>query len=427
MARDRKGRAMPFVRPVLLISTIVLLLAASASLLCALGPRQLNAHGVKLMEQRKYREALEPLLEAHGALPYDETVRRNLAECYLGLGFLHLEDRRFAEAAQAFAEGRGYADDDPRFWIYRGYALLRQGEHGAAEVELNEALAMDEENPRVHRLLGQVRYESGRLYEATRDWRRARELDPDDTELAALLEKTARELEVETRMDRDHGRNFSISYDGQAHGGVGAEVLEVLEDAYREIGYNLNSYPETRVPVLLYATRDFSELTGSPDWSGGLYDGKIRIPVGGLSGMNARLRGVLYHEYSHVVARFLTRGRCPVWLNEGLAEVAEREHHDPPLEALAAAAAEGRLLSWERLAGPFDGLSPEEVRLAYEQSYSMVRYMLEQYQWYKLNDLLAALGDGRSIAEAVSLALGEYGVTYASLQDAWRRQLEEVP
>jgi hypothetical protein len=38
-------------------------------------------------------------------------------------------------------------------------------------------------------------------------------------------------------------------------------------------------------------------------------------------------------------------------------------------------------------------------------------------------ELLAALGEGLPMGEAVSAVLGEYGVNYASLQASWHRQL----
>jgi tetratricopeptide (TPR) repeat protein len=415
---------MPMVfRLILLVLVLLLLPSALVDRSFAFAPQQANTRGVALMREGEYALALEPLLQAYQALPYNAVIRRNLAECYLGLGVQHLEARRFAEAEKALWTGKAYADDDARFWLYRGYALLLQGDHGEAEGELLEALALDEENPKGHQLLGQLYYETGRLRQAIESWQRTLELTPENAEVASLLKKARRELPVETSMTRDYGRNFTISYDGRAQGEVGSQVLEVLEDAYREIGYDLNYYPETQVPVLLYADRDFAELTDSPDWAGGLYDGKIRIPIGGVTGMNKKLRALLCHEYVHVAVRFLARGRCPVWFNEGLAEIAERRHHDPPLKILADAAREEKLLPFGRLEKSFAGLSREEAVLAYEQAYSMVKYLVEEYQWYKVTDLLVALGQGDSMAEAVERVLGEYGLTYASLQEAWRGRL----
>lgn len=402
---------------------IISLVLASVSGALAFAPQLLNARGVALMQKGEYGQAMETLHKAREALPYDSVIRGNLAECYLGLGLQHLKDRRFSEAAETLREGKEYADEDHRFWLYRGLALLLQGDHAAAEVELFEALAMDGENPQVHQLLGRIFYNTGRLYQAIDALERAQELAPENTEVASLLDRARRELPVENSMSHDYGRNFKISYDGRALGEVGDQVLEVLESAYNEVGNDLNFYPDTVVSVMLYTDRDFAEITRSPDWAGGLYDGKIRIPLGGVSRMTPELKAVLYHEYSHVAVHFLTRGRCPVWLNEGLAEIAERRHHDPPLAALAAAIQDEKPIAFASLEASFAGLSREEAKLAYEQSYSLTAYIVEQYHWYKMAELLAALGDGRSMEESVRAVLGEYGVDFASLQAGWHRQL----
>jgi hypothetical protein len=138
--------------------------------------------------------------------------------------------------------------------------------------------------------------------------------------------------------------------------------------------------------------------------------------------MNAQLRAVLYHEYVHVVVRYLTSGRCPVWLNEGLAEAAGRQHHDTPLDRLRRGMSMNELIPFERLESSFAALPSDHAELAYQQSYSLVRYMLDQYHWYKMAELLRALGEGKSIAGAVDQVLGEFAVDYAGLQAAWRQE-----
>jgi tetratricopeptide (TPR) repeat protein len=382
---------------------------------------QLNARAVGLMQQGEFAPALELLLQARKAAAGNAVIRRNLAECYHGLGLQQLRAGRAEAAAATLREGRAYAGEDGRFWLYRGAALYHLGRYAEAEGELNEARTLVEERE-VLRLLGQVYYASGRLEEAIQVWQQALEQGDWDEALAALVDKTWQELKVEQRMRNEFGSNFVISYDGRTYPELGNQVLAVLEKAYNDIGSELAFYPQLQVPVLLYTQRDFAGLTGSPDWSGGLYDGKIRIPVGGVAGMNAQLRAVLYHEYVHVVVRYLTSGRCPVWLNEGLAEVAGRQHHDPPLGRLRAALNGNELIPFERLESSFASLPAGEVELAYQQSYSFVHYLLDQFHWYKMAELLRALGEGKSIATAIDQVLGEFAVDYAGLQAAWRRE-----
>lgn len=405
------------------LAVLLLLLAGGGRAVSAelMPSAELNARAVGLMQQGEFAPALELLLQASKAAAGNAVIRRNLAECYLGVGLQQLRAGDAEAAAGTLREGRAYAGEDARFWLYRGAALYHQGRYAEAEGELNEARTL-EEKPEVLRLLGQLYYASGRLYEAILVWREALDTGGWDEKLAALVDRTGQELKVEQTMRNAFGSNFVISYDGRAHPELGEEVLAVLETAYNDIGRDLAFYPQLQVPVLLYTQRDFAELTGSPDWSGGLYDGKIRIPVGGVAGMNAQLRAVLYHEYVHVVVRYLTAGRSPLWLNEGLAEVAGRQHHDPPLGRLRAALNRNEPIPFERLESSFAGLPAGQVELAYQQSYSFVRYLLDQFHWYKMAELLGALGEGKSIAAAIDQVLGEFAVDYAGLQAAWRRE-----
>jgi len=383
---------------------------------------QLNAQAVGLMQKGEYGAALELLRQADRATAGNATIRRNLAECYLGLGLQQLQAGNAEAAAATLRDGQEYAGEDARFWLFRGAALFHLGRYAEAEGELNEARALKDE-PQTLQLLGQVYYASGRLEQAIEVWRAALEMGGWNEKLAAQVDRAREELKVEQTMRSEFGANFVISYDGRAYPDLGDRVLDVLERAYNDLGRDLDFYPQVQVPVLLYTRRDFSELTDSPDWSGGLYDGKIRIPVGGVSGMNARLEAVLHHEYAHVVVRYLTAGRCPVWLNEGLAEVAGREFENPPLGRLRAALRRNELIPFSRLESSFASLSPEQAELAYQQSYSLVAYMIEQFHWYKISELLRILGEGQPIAVAVEQVLGEFAVDYQGLQAAWRRDV----
>jgi hypothetical protein len=65
----------------------------------------------------------------------------------------------------------------------------------------------------------------------------------------------------------------------------------------------------------------FSEVTRSPAWVAASYDGKIRVPVGGLAGASdaEQLGPILAHELTHAFVRANVPGALPLWLEEGLA------------------------------------------------------------------------------------------------------------
>src|SRR5262249_3163255 len=100
-------------------------------------------------------------------------------------------------------------------------------------------------------------------------------------------------------------------------------VLDAMEEAYDIVGAKFDYYPEGRAPVVLYTQQDFHTITRTPDWAGGVFDGRIKIPVRGLTRSDPNLPRTARHEYAHSVVGRLSAGRCPVWLNEGLAVWAE--------------------------------------------------------------------------------------------------------
>jgi len=54
-----------------------------------------------------------------------------------------------------------------------------------------------------------------------------------------------------------------------------------------------------------------------------LNDGKMRIPVSGLDSLTPDLARVLRHELAHSFINYISRGRCPQWLHEGIAQMVE--------------------------------------------------------------------------------------------------------
>jgi hypothetical protein len=226
-------------------------------------------------------------------------------------------------------------------------------------------------------------------------------------------------------MQEEYRGHFQLSFeDGEHASTIASEILETLEDAYLEVGSDLAYYPDIRVPVLLYKHRDYASVTRSPDWAGAVYDGKIRLPLAGMQAVDKRLVAILYHEYMHVLVHFMAGGNVPVWLNEGLAEIAGRRIISTPLADLPAAVESGQLLDWQTLAGPFSGLADTRIPLAYEQSYSLASFMVESYGWHNMIELLKSLGKRQEWTVAVADVYREYGLDWPAIQDEWQAGID---
>ena len=405
---------------ILVAGVAALLLFSPASPVIANDPFLLNNYAVELLKKHEYEKALEHLQKAFGMYPYNQTLKRNLAEAYAHVGKRQMERNAYEDAAATFDHARELFPDEGKYGVMRGIALYSAKNYDGALFELERARHLGEETVETYFFLGRVHYDVGNLPMALESLGKALTLDPSNVLVSEQLEKARREVKVEGKMDKGFSSRFTISHDAATKPDLADEILAALEDAYNRVGSDLSHFPSARIPVILYTSKDYRTVTNSPDWSGGLYDGKIRLPVGGATQVSPLLKGVLYHEYTHVVVHELTAGRCPTWLNEGLAEWEERKLREGPLEELAHAVRQNRIIPIARLEGSFSGFGAGEAALAYQQSFSMVDYMISAYGWHKVRDVLVNLGKGMNIGPAMAAALHDFGLDYAAVVEEWR-------
>lgn len=213
-----------------------------------------------------------------------------------------------------------------------------------------------------------------------------------DFELQRLYDKLRKEKSARRGYVGEETFHFRVLFNGREHAGLSAAVKEMLDDAYREIGSALGHYPDRPVTVVLYTEEDFHDVTGTGQWAGGAFDGKIRLPVRGAEDSTEALRRTVYHEYSHALVRSIT-DRCPLWLEEGLAEYLSGDTH---------AGEQGRMA----LSGLEDSFpsSPEAARAAYASSYRAVSRLADRYGLYAVRDFLVLLSRGEEKEEAFSSA-----------------------
>ena len=137
----------------------------------------------------------------------------------------------------------------------------------------------------------------------------------------------------------------------------------------------------------------------------GFFDGRIHVVSAGHP--SGELRALLFHEYTHAVFRERTGGDRPYWLNEGLAEVAERGSHSrtgltrSELVALRSRIDEGRWLPLRRLAPSFSGLDDSDARAAYLEAMAAADWIEAHTDRAQRARLLARLGEGASDDEAL--------------------------
>ncbi|MBI1921798.1 MAG: tetratricopeptide repeat protein [Geobacter sp.] len=388
-------------------------------------PTLQNNYAVELLQKGEFEKGLSYFQDAYRLYSSDPTVKSNLAFAYVMVGEKLMQLNRFEEAADKFDRAKDLYPDEPKYWLLRGIAFYRMKDYFNARYEMEQARARGGDSVEVLFHLGRLFYDMGETLRGVDLWEQALKLEPGNTELQALLEKARREVAVEGRMDQGHSGKFQLSFDAAVKTDLADRILGALEDFYNQVGNDLGRYPSAKVPVILYAKKDFKEITDSPSWSGGVYDGKIRLPIGGVQELTPRLRAILRHEYTHVVVYDITRGNCPVWLNEGLSVTEEKVELETPLVELDRAVRGGKLLSFKSLEGSFNGFGSSQAFLAYEQSWSMTRFLVQNYGWHKVQEILVNLGRKMTIEEAIAKALGDYGLDYAAVEAEWLKSVRK--
>jgi tetratricopeptide (TPR) repeat protein len=377
------------------------------------------------MHRGEYEKALEQLQKAFSLFPYDEAVRKELIAAYAAVGKRQLDRKEYDAAAANFANAAELAPDHREYVIMRGIALYLGKHYDQAAIELEQALQTGGDNVPLLFYLGRVYYDTGDLTKALEAWDRALTLEPGNKAVIEAAAKARREAAVESRMNKGYSSMFVISHDEGTKSDLADAVLDVLESAYNRVGSDLAYYPVVRVPVILYTKKDYRVLTAGPEWSGGLYDGKVRLPIGGARELTPVLRGVLLHEYTHVVVGELAKGNCPAWLNEGLAEVEGRKEFDHAHADLGKAVKSGSLLSITSMEKSLTGLNAQEAALAYEQSYAMVKFMIASYGWHKVREILVNLGTGMRTEAAIARAFADYGLDYKAIVQEWQAYMRK--
>ena len=309
-----------------------------------------------------------------------------------------LDEKRYGDALNGFASAAKLAPQDPSLALGAGYTATLLGQWDDAHTWLDRALRLDPRSTDASLLLGAVLYREGKLAEAVAVYEAALKFAPDSAQLKAALSKWRPELKQSGRFYEARGAHFTVLFEGPADDIAARRVVDVLEQAYLRIGQRLSTFPSDAITVVLYTRQQFFDITRSPGWAGGSYDGRIKLPVGGLSQRTDELRRILEHEFVHALVASLVRaGDVPVWVNEGLATALEPDGLDWANQFLGT---ETRRLPFSKLEDSFAALSAEQSAVAYAQSAVAVKKLLDMRGPSGIVQLLQALGRGTTFESA---------------------------
>jgi Peptidase MA superfamily len=295
-----------------------------------------------------------------------------------------------------------------------GYAAAEMalGRDASALPVILDGLTRDPGSADLHEVYGVLRDREERVDDALTAWREAFRLAPSDR-LRDRIIKAERELAAGRNYAYSAAAHFTLRYDGALDQDLVAQLTDFLEDRYRDLTSTYRHSPSQTITVLLYPQQAFHDVTQVGNEVAGLYDGKIRVPMGGLKKLDADAQRVLSHELTHAIVQSKSRGNCPRWLHEGLAQLAEpRTVRRADLSALRRDVRADQASTW-----------PDQA-FSYPAALSFTRFLEERRGFDLLVALVARLGDGETQDAALSAL---YGATYAELAAAWAEWLHEAP
>jgi len=272
--------------------------------------------------------------------------------------------------------------------------LLRAGATREGLAAAEHAVRVAPESADAHAVLGAAQYASDRTNEAIRSWKRSLTLRADPA-VERLLAKAQKDAATEESFSENQSSHFTLRFEGkQTSETLRRAIMSTLESQFDELAQTLGASPRDSVTVILYTNQAFFDVTQAPSWTGALNDGKMRIPVSGLDSLTPDLARVLKHELAHSFINYISRGRCPQWLHEGIAQMVEPRNLSGRGRRLAQLFQAQRALPYNMLEGGFLSLSSAEATVAYDESLAAVEYIQETYGMSDVQRILQRMAEG---------------------------------
>ncbi len=367
--------------------------------------QKLNARGAVYAADVEFAE------DAFARFP-DEAYMRDLLEAVLvAKAAQERTSRLFAQATVHVQRAAAVQPGSARPRLVLMEVLMEAEDWAGAEAAARAALSLEPRNRDALLGLGYALMRQDRNAEAADVLQAALEVK-DDEATRALLARIRKGMDDERGMTEQQLSHFHVRYDGDSHDAVGREILRALERHYATLTATLDHQPASAIPVILFSREGYYNASGAPAWSGGIYDGldgRIRIPIGGLSSsLTPDMEGTLLHELTHAFVADRTRGVAPRDIQEGLAQYMEGKRLGSELtEEQLKALADGRI-------GGVGGY--------YLAALSFVEHLIAQRGMGGMNDLLKAMGETGDVDEAFKRVQGR---GYAAARSDWIGRLRQ--
>jgi tetratricopeptide (TPR) repeat protein len=334
-----------------------------------------------------------------------------------------------AASMYAFKKASSLDATNPTIHLNLAHTYWELRDPGMTQDFLEQLVAMAPNEPFPHLALAELFQERDELAEAARHLEQASARAGKDSAVQSYLRTVTAKVrgaeKSEERLTSRNSAHFTVKFNGEADQTTWAAVLEILEEAYREIGQKFGHFPSKTIVVVLHAKSSFQSATGSPIWADGLFDptlGRIQVPTQDALADRAWLRRVLRHEFVHALLHDQlgpAGSAIPTWLNEGLAMELSGDHWSDLDQTMTQ---NFTPIPLPALEGAWGGLSSDAATVAYLEANSAVHYLIDRFGMHRVQELLTRLKAKQALSTAMQSQLS---LSYEQFQSMWVDQLRE--
>jgi len=202
----------------------------------------------------------------------------------------------------------------------------------------------------------------------------------------------------------------------------GERILSVVAECGPKILEDLELAKPDSLTLFLAGSRDeFREMThdAMPEWSAGAADPQrsvLYLQSPRFADPDTRMETVVAHELSHAILGMAVRGMpVPRWFEEGFAMMESGESGLNGTVQLMRGFVFNEALDLSEIEDVLR-FNREKASLAYQESLAGVEYLVERFGPESIPDLVSAMRQGGSMAEAVRVVTG---LPYRRFQAEW--------
>jgi predicted negative regulator of RcsB-dependent stress response len=262
--------------------------------------------------------------------------------------------------------------------LLRAYTLMALNQPDRALTALEPAMRQTKNDPQLLAVAGRAAYSLDDSRQALAYWRESLDLHP-DSELEKVYKKVEKEVGSDKSKEKSYGMRFLLRYDtAAASPELARNMVEVLDQEFSRIQSQLGCPADERIVTIVQTPEVYYQGTGVAEWSGGHYDGKIRIPLAKTAAISPALRRVFAHEITH--AGMAIMGRWPTWVHEGMAQKLSGDTLQPAQrQMLKAVGRAGQLPKLEDIGNGWATLSATQASVAYSYALAAMELFFERY------------------------------------------------